>query len=112
MPINSIYNKDSRYVQGGTTTVEVDKLAWWERILFVEDTSDIIFTLTAQYNRRPDILAKTLYGKATLMWVILQLNNINDINEEFIEGKELRLPTRERIQLEILHRTSKDAVFK
>ena len=109
---NSIFNKDSRYVQGGITTVKSNKLDWWEKLPIKQDSTDVVVVISAVYNRRPDIMAKYFYGKSTLMWVILQFNNIVDINEEFIEGKEIRVPTRIRVQLELLNRKTTDADFQ
>lgn len=112
MAKNSIFNKDSRYVQGGQTTAFSNRLGWWERYTFQPAFDDHIITLTAEYAQRPDKLAFDLYGKASLMWVILQYNNINDINEEFIEGNIVKAPTRERLILQVLNKTSKDAIVE
>lgn len=94
-----------RYVQGGDSDSTTGKLGWWERRIFPRSTSDVQFKISTKYHRRPDLLAFDVYGRATLMWVILQYNNIVDINEEFLEGKTITLPTQVRLQTEILAKT-------
>lgn len=103
---NSVLNKDSRYVNGGDTIVYPNRLGFWDRTVLPLSDDDIIFTITSEYNLRPDRLAKAIYGKATYMWVILQYNNIVDINEEFISGAQLRLPTFQRLSLAVLTKKS------
>jgi len=94
--------RDGRYVQGGTVEQLRDRLGWWERRIYAPSVTDIKLTITPRYAVRPDLLAYDVYGKATLAWVILLYNNIVDINLEFAEGKEILLPTRERVQTEFL----------
>jgi len=103
---NSVLNKDSRYVNGGDTIVYPNRLGFWNRIVLPPSDDDIPFTITSEYNLRPDRLARDLYGKATYMWVILQYNNIVDINEEFVTGAQLKLPTFQRLSLAILIKKS------
>jgi len=100
--INSTNDNIGRYSQGGETERYPNRLGWWERRPFSESVSDKTITLSHRYNRRPDILSTDLYGTPHLSWLILQMNNIVDINEEFITGVELRIPTQSRVQLEIL----------
>lgn len=96
----------SRYKQGGTTDVNGVRLGWWERKIYPKSPSDIPFTLTARYHLRPDLLAADVYGKDSLMWFVLDYNNISDIPTEFIEGAEVILPTRKRLLSELLSATS------
>lgn len=103
---NSVLNKDSRYVNGGTTLVFPNRLGFWDRVVFPPSDDDILFTITPQYNLRPNKLAFDTYGKDIYMWVILQYNNIVDINEEFITGAVIKLPSFQRLSLVILsHQT-------
>ena len=37
--------KDSRYVQGGDTTVYSNRLGWWERTLIDQADDDIVLTI-------------------------------------------------------------------
>jgi hypothetical protein len=98
----------SRLVQGGTTERRGSKLAFWERRTDITKNNPddiIIYALPLQYNKRPDLLSYDLYGRSDLMWVILQYNNIVDIEEEFISGKELRVPTRARVFASIINKS-------
>lgn len=98
--------KDSRYVQGGDTTVYSNRLGWWERTLIDQADDDIVLTIPRKYALRPDLLAYDLYGKASLQWLVLQFNNIVDINTEFVQGKEIRVPSPGRVVLELLGKTT------
>lgn len=102
---NSIELQNGRYVQGGNTTVMSGALGWWERRIFPRSTSDVQVKISTKYHRRPELLAFDVYGRATLMWVILQYNNIVDINMEFVEGKVIVLPSQSRLYTEILAKT-------
>lgn len=106
MPVKSSAGVTTgRYVQGGTTTLGVGFLGWWERRIFSRSDEDVVFRISTKYHRRPDLLAFDVYGRASMMWVILQYNNIVDINEEFLEGKQILLPSQTRVQTEILSRS-------
>jgi hypothetical protein len=103
---NAVDNAKSRYTQGGDTETFNRRLGWWERDLdsLREDDSDEFITLSTKYNLRPDLLAVDIYGSSLLGWLILQFNNIVDINEEFITGKTLRLPTQQRVLFDFLNK--------
>lgn len=98
---NSVLNRDSRYVQGGTTNVYSNRLGWWERTTFTYDVSDLYVLITKDYAHRPDRVAYDFYGKTSLMWLVLQYNNIVDPATEFVEGKQIRLPAPSRVTREI-----------
>ena len=105
---SSVKRKDTRYVQGGTTTVRSKSVGWWERSDALSKRADddiIIFSLPAVYEGRPDILAYDLYENNNLEWVILQYNSIVDINEEFVAGAKIVAPSRERLFSSILIKT-------
>jgi len=102
MSKNSVENKNSRYVQGGTTTISKTKLGWWERIIYAQREDDINFTIAARHAMRPDRVAFEIYGQASLAWLVLQYNNIFDITTEFEPGMKIRLPAVHRLQSEIL----------
>lgn len=103
---NSVEVNNGRFVQGGLTDVYNNRLGWWERFPLERATDDIRFTITREFQFRPDLLAFRLYQKATLMWLVLQYNNIVDINTEFVVGKTLYLPTARRVQVNILNQTT------
>lgn len=102
MSTNSTYTKNSRYIHGGSTEVDGKFLEWWDRKTFPKDDSDLYLTLKKTFEGRPDKLASVMYNDSSVWWLILQYNNILDINEEFVEGVELRLPTRERLEKDLL----------
>lgn len=92
----------SRYSYGGTSQVTGNMIGWWERSMFASSPTDVPFTITKTYELRPDKLAYDMYGKASLMWFILQYNNIVDLNEEFVSGKTILLPTKTRVFTDLL----------
>lgn len=84
----SRYNIGAEYVD-----IYGDKIGWWER----KDLSNISgnpikFLLTSKYHKRPDLVSHKFFGTTSLEWLILQYNNIVDIDEEFIDGKEILIP--------------------
>lgn len=99
---NSVFTKHSRYTHGGTTELDGKFLEWWDRKKFTKDTSDLFYVLEKTYEGRPDKLASVFYGDSSVWWLILQFNNILDVNEEFVAGVELRMPTKERLLQDML----------
>ena len=95
--ISSINENTSRYVKGGTTEQYTTRLGWWERNIFVKQSSDIPFTITSKYVYRPDLVSQDLYGIDNLGWFIMQYNNLIDVNEEFVLNTVLTLPSASRI---------------
>ena len=105
---NSVDNTKSRYTQGGDTEVFRERLGWWERDLetLKEDDTDEFIVITPKYDRRPDMVAADFLGSALLSWMVLQFNNIVDINEEFVAGKNIRLPTSRRVLFDFLNKST------
>ena len=93
---------NSRYSQGGSVDVKDNRIGWWERKMFTRSPLDVTIKITRKYARRPDILAYDMYGKSSLQWFILQYNGVLDVNEDFIEGVEITLPTKSRLLGEML----------
>ncbi len=104
MATSSINKRNSRYVQGGTTTTFPKRLGWWDRLVMLPDDDDLFITVTNSQDRRPDKIAFDIYGKSELAWVVLQFNNIADINLELQAGAEIRLPTPDRVFFDMLNR--------
>src|SRR3982751_3854099 len=105
---SSVKRKDSRYVQGGTSVVNKRSVGWWERnpdISAQADDDIIIQSLPVVYAGRPDLLSFDLYENNNLEWIILQSNKIVDINEEFVAGVKLRVPSKRRVFSNILIKT-------
>lgn len=105
VPNRSDQNNRCRYVQGGTTESFPTRIGWWEREVFPSSVEDVVITLTARYNKRPDLLAADAYGSSTLMWFVLQYNNIVDINTEFLEGATIILPPAKSLQAGLTRRS-------
>lgn len=101
---SSVNKRNSRYVQGGTTTTFPRRLGWWDRRVMEKDDDDLFITVSTRQDRRPDIIAFDMYGKPELAWVVLQFNNIVDIQLELRAGAELRLPTADRVFFDMLNR--------
>lgn len=99
-------NKSSRYVNGGLTDKYAKRLGWWDRYQFSYDDTDLVITLSTKYDQRPDLVSYDIYGTANYEWVVLQYNNILDIVTEFVVGKDIRLPTFERLNRDILIRST------
>ena len=57
-------------------------------------SDDILFTITPQYNMRPDLLASDLYGYPELWWVFIQRNMdvIQDPIFDFVPGTKIFIP--------------------
>lgn len=92
--------KTSRYVQGGKSEIKASSVGWWERSsdFFTPSSDDLVIeSLPAVYSNRPDLLSFDMYGDNNLEWVILQYNKIVDLNEEFITGSTIILPSKARL---------------
>jgi len=109
---NSSQSKTGRYTQGGLIDRYRNRLGWWERFQMDRQPDDIRFTITPEYDGRPDLVAYRVYKRSTLAWLVLQYNNIVDINTEFVSGKTLVLPTPHRAQVNILSNTTGGNVVK
>jgi len=102
--MKSNYVGKGRYGYGGGTVDYGSRLGWWERTNIPQSFTDSTIILTSKYAKRPDLLAYELYGTSTLMWLILQFNNIIDPDTEFVEGASIRVPTKSRVFTELLKR--------
>lgn len=102
-----MYKKNSRYVQGGESSVGEKFIRWWERKTYDKDnTSDVTYNISTVYAGKPDLIAFDYYGKHDLGWLVLQYNSIVDINEELAEGKIIFLPSKSRVFYEILGKSA------
>ena len=100
---SSTSKRNSRYVQGGRTTVHPTRLGFWERNVVLQRDDDIFTTVTKRQDRRPDLIAFDFYGKQELGWLVLQYNNIVDLNLQLLEGTEIRLPIADRVFFDLLN---------
>ncbi|BBA65467.1 predicted ORF [Xanthomonas phage XacN1] len=101
---SSVKKKNSRYLQGGETDVFKERLGWWEKRTDIpnEEISDTVFVLTKRYEHRPYLVAKIFLDREDLEWLILQYNEIVDIMEEFVAGREIRIPSKNRVNFSII----------
>lgn len=106
MATSSVNKRNSRYVQGGTTTTFPLRLGFWERLVLLPDDDDLFHTITNRQDGRADIIAADVYNKPELDWLVLQFNNIVDINLELRTGTEIRLPTPDRVFFDMLNRAT------
>jgi len=99
---NSLFNKYSRYVAGGTTEQANNKIEWWEKTIFERDETDIAYAIEKFYEGRLDLIASAFYNEPRYWWVIAQYNNIMDPFSEIKEGRILLIPSKERLPLLLL----------
>ena len=97
----STNNKNSRYLQGGTTDIYPNRLGWWERRTIGSALDDIRVQVEDREEGRPDLMAFRIYGNAKYAWVILQANTIVDIEEEFVRGATFLIPSPSRVSLQL-----------
>ena len=89
----------SRYVQGGISETENDRIEWWERTIFAKDPTDRVYVVEPIYEGRLDNISNAFYGEPRYWWVIAQFNNILDPSTEIITGRTLLIPTKDRLML-------------
>ncbi len=99
---NSTENRNSRYTQGGLTDIYNNRLGWWEKRKIESQDDDLVFTVLNHEAGRPDLISYRVYGKAVYSWLVLQYNNIVDPVTELIGGKTIRMPTQQRLILDII----------
>ena len=106
MANKSNYAGKTRYSYGGAVEDFDTRLGWWERSPFPKDLSDLTFKITPKYHQRPDVIAYDVYGSSTLMWLVLQYNNIISV-DELMEGTYIILPSKTRTFTELLRTRSR-----
>ncbi len=104
--VKSTDNRNSRYVQGGTSEIYNNRTGWWERRVFEPQDDDIRFVVTAAEEGRPDVISQRIYGKAIYAWLVLQYNNIVDVETELLPGAVMFLPSQNRLILDIITKPS------
>lgn len=96
---NTLQNRFSRYVAGGTTEAANGFIEWWERYEFPRSTTDIVYAVENFYANRLDMIAVVFYKEPRYSWFLAQYNNILDPFTEVPAGRLLLIPTQERMQL-------------
>lgn len=110
MANTSLQGRYNRYVQGGLTKLEGNKLGFWQRNIFPADDSDIKVVLDSQYHNRPWLLAYDIYKDVKLTWFILQYNTILDVDVEFVTGATIYLPTPYRLKIGLMSSVNQDGI--
>ena len=87
----SIYNKTSPYYNTGIEDGYLDIIAFRD---IPAEADDISFTVTKNYEHRPDLLAYDLYGDVNLWWVfsVRNKNLIKDPVYDLESGLQIYLP--------------------
>ena len=96
---NSLQNKYSRYVGGGTTETANGYIEWWEKFNFPRDPSDIVYVVENIYENRLDLIASVFYREPRYAWFLAQYNNILDPFSEVKGGRILLIPTADSLSL-------------
>lgn len=96
---HSLLLNTSRYVHGGVSETQNDRIEWWERTVFQRDETDRVYVVENIYEGRLDNISNAFYGEPRYWWVIAQFNNILDPSTEIVAGRALLIPTRERLQM-------------
>ena len=85
------YTKTSPYFTTEQTNGYLDVMSARD---IPSQTDDILFTVTTQYEHRPDLLAYDLYGDVNLWWVFAVRNKsiIKDPVDALNSGLKIHLP--------------------
>lgn len=74
-------------------------LGTWSKPTIPKSSTDLYITLTAKYNRRPDILSYELYGTTKYWWVFMLRNPdlIFDPIGDFVPGITISYPSAQTL---------------
>ena len=94
------YTRFSNYNQ---TEMNTKYLEMWNPPFTADDVDELSltsFTITAHYNKRPDLLAHDQYGDSRLWWVfsIFNRQKLRDPINDFKSGIELNIPGKAQIE--------------
>lgn len=98
MQTNSVLVQNSRYVSGGRSEVNDRAIEWWERAVLTPDITDTEYVIEARHAGRLDTIAYLFLNDTRLWWVIAQFNAVLDPFHEIVEGRVLRIPSKERVR--------------
>ena len=96
---NSLFLNTSRYVQGSRSEYANGRIEWAERKIFPSDSSDVFYLVENNYEGNPQIISSIFYGEPRYWWFICQYNNILDPVGEIVAGRQLQIPTKDRMML-------------
>lgn len=96
---NSTLVRNSRYVSGGATEVNVRAIEWWERIQFTSNQDDSTYIVEKKFVGRLDLITTLFLGEPRYWWIVAQYNNILDPYDEITEGRILYIPSIDQVKL-------------
>jgi hypothetical protein len=99
---NSLFNRYSRYVAGGSTETANGRIEWWERNIMATDVTDIEYAVEKFYEGRLDLISSVFYDEPRWWWLIAQYNNMTDPISETTEGRIIYIPSKDRLQLMLM----------
>ena len=90
------YRQDSPYAQTATRGTYLDI---YEHRPIPSHADDVLFTINATYEFRPDLLAYDLYSNQNLWWVfaVRNPNAIEDSIWDFRIGKKIYIPKQDTL---------------
>jgi|TARA_B100001093_G_scaffold465155_1_gene482621 hypothetical protein len=93
----SQYSKQSPYSKSKITG---DYLNLMTPRYVVQDPTDESFTITSQYDMRPDLLAYELYGNSRYWWIFSMRNKdeLIDPIQDFKTGTTIKLPKLDNVR--------------
>lgn len=93
------FKPNTRYTNGQVTKNRNGKdfLILRRPINLAEDDGDVFVTVTAELEKRPDLVAAKAYDNPALWWVIYEFNNIRDPFFDLRQGMILRIPALDRV---------------
>ncbi len=93
------FKNNSRYFKAIVSYAEDDRLFVRTRkpLYFNEGSGDSFITVLEEYLTRSDLLSLEAYGRDDLAWVIFDTNNIFDPTEDLVIGKQLRIPSLDKV---------------
>lgn len=96
--LNSTFVRNSRYVSGGTTEVNIKALEWWERNIFTTFNDDKVYVVEKKFEGRLDLITAVFLGEPRYWWVVAMYNNILDPNAELFEGAIIYIPALDKVK--------------
>jgi|SRR3990172_2679434 len=93
----SRFKKTALYAKAGKTFFGI-----WQPPKIAPTGQEKIVRIAQNQAGQLDLLAHVEYGDSSLWWCIALANNIMNLAEEVVVGKELVIPTLESIRLALL----------
>jgi hypothetical protein len=95
----STYLTTSPYISTPQVNFYVPYLDWWNAPTIGSSNTDTIITVSARYNRRPDLLSNDIYGTPGYWWVfaVRNPNIIKDPIFDMVTGITIYAPDKSNI---------------